>query len=727
MKNKVYIGSLTNPSYYFENEDIINATAVQNVSLIGQELSVDTFTPTVQDQLENLMDVELFRSSDGQYIETGTESLYAVEVGDAVSVSNLIYLDFQTPVWFYQDDVLIGKFYVNSVKRVGANAYAIDATSAIGILSNMYHGGGLFTSTTFGAVLRHILATNVDGTGASVIQYEIDEDVDELPVSGWLPYATKRENLYQLVFANGVNIIKNVDGNPRFTFIYTSPTTPEEIDEDGVYMDGSMDYSRPYSKISVLEHTYTEPASGTAASTLFDNTNGTAVVSQEVRFSSAPIVVSSLVATGLTLVSANENYAVVSGTGTLTGIPYQQSAKEMTYGDQGSTEENTISVQRCTMVNTLNSQNLLERLFAFYCPSTRIQLMKGSIVHSGERCGKIYEVKNAFKETVNAFMSSMTFTVSSFNKADVEMYAGYEPAGQRGLYQHVIVLDADTYAEDEGTFTVPDGVTEMKVVMIGGGTGGSSGYPGKNGKDSYCRIGVDDDADISGIWYGAEGGDGGAGGSGGAPGRVNVVVIQNPSATYSYTIGTGGEGGAATGFIPDTETELRATLRNEHPETEYTQEQINTMLATEQSLSGWNGSPNAGSSGTATTFGEYSTTDQDSYVPTGGVYEPITNRFFAVTGNNGLSGGKGGARKITTGDTFNWVTDGESVQDNNGTVYHGGTTGRPMTTISGLSEARFTAYGGNGAGAAVGIDRGTSTHMNGGSDQSASWVVTEDE
>ena len=81
IRNKIYIGSLDNPSYYFENDRITEAEAVQNVSLIGQELSVDSFTPTVQDDMINLISAEIFRSfgrADYRHRQTG--EIYAVNV-----------------------------------------------------------------------------------------------------------------------------------------------------------------------------------------------------------------------------------------------------------------------------------------------------------------------------------------------------------------------------------------------------------------------------------------------------------------------------------------------------------------------------------------------------------------------------------------------------------------------------------------------------------------------
>ena len=736
IRNRIYIGDLDDPDFYFENESIMSANVVQNVALVGTQLSVDSFTPVVMDDEDNLHDIYHFRSSDGQEITDAVGEIFCLDRSEGTNLSPLVYLENGTPVWYYQEDILIGKFYVKSVERVGRNQYQLNTVSAIGMLDEMDHGGGLFTASTFGTVLQHILAKGLHGSGSPVIAYTIDDDVAALPVSGWLPHDTKRNNLYRLIFANGVNIVKNIDGNPRFTFLYYTTEYAEPIDVEQVYNQGSVSYDRPYTNVVVMEHTYT-PRLTEEAVTLFDNSTGQAAVSTEVWFSSAPVIVSTITASGLTLISATENSAVVSGNGTLTGIPYLHDTRAVNLGDPDAPEEKTIKVEDATFVNLINSANLLNRLYAFYCPDTFIHKINDGVVYDGERCGKVYKLSDPYGKEEVAFLSNMNITASAVNKAECEWYVGYEPAGQEGLYQHVVILDAETYAEDGGTFTVPDGVEEMKVVIIGGGTGGSSGWPGENGQDTYTHIEVESTADLNGVWYGAEGGEGGAGGPGGLPGRVKVVNIQNPSASYNYTIGTGGEGGAHTGFIPDTVDELRSAMENEHPGSEYTDSELASLILQYEST-GWNGSPNPGSAGTASTFGSYSSADQDAYVPTGGVYEPITDQYFAIAGNAGIKGGKGGARKVSANGTFNWVTDGEDVVGDDGTVWRGGSTGRMLTDVEGLPEARgkLKAYGGNGAGAAVGIGRDRVSpqtglllhpHINGGSDQETDWYIAEDE
>lgn len=720
IENRIIIGSLSNPSFTFDNSLIQGGmTVTQNVAIVGDELTIDKFTPVVSDSEENLADVTRFVSSDGFEIFTQDNFVYVVDVEERAHVSELINLAAGTPVWYYSDDELVGKYYVGSVTREGTNKFSIECVSAIGLLDKMYSAGGMYTTTTFGTVAAAILAKNIMGTGTAAIDYSIDDDVAALVVGGYIPYGTKRDCLHTLVFAYGVNILKDANGNPRFSFIHTSPENAPEIAPEKTYDTGTVEYGRPYSKVSVLEHTYLADTTEDDV-TLYDNSTGVAAVNEQVVFSEAPIIVASLTTTGsLTVVSSNPNCAIVSGSGTLLGKPYTHTTRTVSKVNALGDTEQTASVENCTLINTSNSQNLINRLYAFYCPGAFIEKIKDKIVYEHQRCGKHYRVTNKYGEKKTALLSSLSITASSFLAADAEWYAGFVPAGQEGLYQHVMVLDAETYAEDEGVFELPEGVTSIKVVMIGGGTGGSSGYPGENGDDAYVYTNISHDRDMTGNVYGARGGAGGKGGTGGAAGRVKAVVINNPATTYNYTIGAGGNGGNATGFIKDTVDELRRALENENPNTTYTDAQIQAMIDQEQTT--WNGTPNAGSAGTATTFGTYSTADQDAYVPTGGVYDPIEGKYYALTGKTGVHGGRGGARQVND----IWYTDGEDVELN-GIVYKGGTTGSTLHTVTGLPEATIIAPGGNGAGAAVGLGRDGHSHMDGDSSQTTSWEVTTD-
>ena len=138
LKNQIYVGSLQNPTYYFENDQISVCPSSQAVALVGQELSIDIFSPVVADSEENLHDVYHFRSSDGQEIVTGVGEIYAIDVSENETGSDLINLEDGTPVWYFHNGGLSGKFYSDTVTRQARNRYKLNCTSAIGRLQKKF-------------------------------------------------------------------------------------------------------------------------------------------------------------------------------------------------------------------------------------------------------------------------------------------------------------------------------------------------------------------------------------------------------------------------------------------------------------------------------------------------------------------------------------------------------------------------------------------------------------
>ena len=76
----------------------------------------------------------------------------------------------------------LGTFYVQSVGRVGRQAYQFSAVSAVGLLMGKTHYGGLYTGQTAEEVILDIVA----GTGVTV---EIKSIFRDYQLYGWLPIA----------------------------------------------------------------------------------------------------------------------------------------------------------------------------------------------------------------------------------------------------------------------------------------------------------------------------------------------------------------------------------------------------------------------------------------------------------------------------------------------------------------------------------------------------------
>ena len=477
--------------------EIQSIKTVEAVSLLGDELSYDTMAADVQQKrtlsLEPVVD----------------DPIDEDEVSVVVSYGNdLQPMPYGTQILHYLDDELAARYYIEEMKRIGMISFGIDAISAIGLLSRQYHKGGLFSGENFILVASEILGDS--------IEYSVSPELADVRVYGHLPYATRRDNLRQLLFATNGHVFR--DDNKRIYFDFLDDSETVEVLDDDIFENGSVEYPKLATKVTLTEHNYYY-YSGVDTVTLFDNTNGAEVSNLLVKFQNAPIYPASLTASsGLTFTNASVNCATVSGRGTLTGKPYVHTVLDITrYDSDSGREEYEISVTDATLVTAVNSESVADRIADYWFHR---HIVKADIKWSGEKCGKRYAMQNVFLENEEGFLVRMEKVVSSFVRASCEFVAGVGSGGGGNTFENYALITAS------GSWSIPAGVDTIRLILVGGGHGGQSGLKGQSGSNS-------------------NGGAGGAAGSPGEGGRIYILTLTDVSGSLAVSIGTGGAGGSA--------------------------------------------------------------------------------------------------------------------------------------------------------------------------------------
>lgn len=622
---EVQIGEEGNPTYIFSYDDgsIVSMGGVFAVDVVGDELSVDQIDITVRFGSDI---AQIFAPKDysGGY-RTADGYLYGTNATQEESRA-LQELPYGTMAIIYQDGALLAKNYVESVRRNGRTSYTLTTMSPVGLLARKYHTGGIYTGQAFSTVINGLIGTS--------FPYAVSDNIADALVFGWLPYATARDNLHQLLFAYGAVLTKDDSGNVKLA--YLEDITPETVPASRIYDGGSVSYQIPATSVEVTEHTFLRLDEDEAV-TVYDNTGSAAADRLLVTFQDAPVY-DLTASAGLTVHESGVNYAIVSGTGTLTAKKYTHTTHVIAKyaSSSGEIEPNVKRVTDATLVSPLNSNNVAQRLLSYY--SSR-KTVRNAIVYDGERCGSKYRFMSPYNEAVTAFLSNMQLTMSSIIKADCELITGYTPINQGNNYSSVIIL------EGSGTWTPPDGVTEVQAILVGGGQGGQGGEDGQSGKAGDRRGST-----------GGEGGPGGKPGQGGSGGKILTVTVQI-SGPVTYSCGDGGEGAPGGIYYDENGTPYQAE----------------------------------GYSGRETVFGGYSSDDGEESAS--GVANIFTGVVYALPGGAGIAGAAGGH-----GETGG--TDAGSVTYN-GTTWRGGSAGaRENGWKSGY------AYGGGGGGAAAGQNGG---------------------
>ena len=226
--------------------------------------------------------------------------------------------------------------------------------------------------------------------------------------------------------------------------------------------------------------------------------------------------------------------------------------------------------------------------------------------------------------------------------ADITVQTGRIPAITGNGFSRVMIV------ETSGTITLPAEVSgKIRLVLISGGKGGSSGYAGNQVKYPAAEntsTGNHHKTKTQLPGPPAEGGDPGDPGDPGTGGRVFQITINAIAGQQlAVVIGKGGKGGAFSA-----------------------------------------GENAAGADGTDTTVGEYSTAS--GQVVPGGFLDPINNVLYGGTGRAGIKGGSGGG-----------YLDGQEVQPESlsvaGVTYSGGSSIGLSSNVTYESGGSASQYG----------------------------------
>lgn len=662
--NVIYIGADKDGGTYRDG-DMYDISCTLSVAVVADKLAIDELSVTI-----DFIPVEngsLITSNELLFVTADEMTIEVVNGGsfdfDSYGM-NLTELPAGTPVWYYSGDdgdELIGKFYFSKITRVGRSSYQLEAVSAIGILAGQMCVGGMYDGDTVSDIAADIIGDSVS--------YTIDSALAQVPVFGWLPYASKRDNLHQLLLCIGADIKKDVDGD--MVLYWNNGNTVKQIPDGRVFIGGSVAYGQPMTRVEVTEHTYHESEE---SELLFDNSADSQDADGVTVFFSNPH--HDLTVTGTLEVSdSGVNYAVVSGKGTLIGKKYDHQTKIISVQNEDSDSADKVySVTDCTLISNYNSGNVAKRLLDYYTNSVTAS---ADIVMQGEKPGDQVIFTDAFGDQQQAFISSMILLSRGFVRASCDMIFGYIPSWQGNTFNSSTVLTG------AGTYTVPAGSHFLTLIIIGGGNGGDGGsdggevevlpkiqgyeylyyYNGYNirqfgGHNTYTQK--------------AKGGAGGLGGNGGSAGKIYQVTIEvEPGDAFSYSCGAGGIGGAAG---------------------------------------------SSGGSGENSTFGDY--TSSDGEVQEDGISDRFTGIRYATRGVSGVSGGQGG------GFLMEWNSENDP-QDVvfGGETYHAGSKGTvtlshkvgdyayqtESKTAPNGTNVSFTStrvFVGSGGGAAVGGNGG---------------------
>lgn len=468
----------------------------------------------------------------GEYKELRADALEAdtldiTVLSDSGTIRNFKKND---KVEYFRSGSRVGVYYLQSVTRVGPKLYTLSALSAVGLLIVRPHRGGIYTGQTVAEVVAEICGD---------IPVLVETVYRGIKLYGWLPIASARDSLVQVLFAIGAWLHTDENGTLRVQKLWDG--TASIIGPGSVHAANiQVKYLDPVSAVAVTEHQY---IAGTEDVTLFE---GTAQQGDVIEFDEPA---HSLTAEGFTILESGANYAVLSaGTGKLTGKSYVHNRRVVTRTVTEGAAEHVEEIADATLVSLVNSSAVAQRMAAYYACREQLTV---DVNPAAEHAGHVVSLWNEWdKQQTLACIASRETKISGLLKSRTSALVGFLPPQPESSEY----FDERVLLTGSGTWTVPEGVTTYTKVLIGGGQGGG---PGARGGSPSVRSSVswsetylsDANRRCVGVDHGVSfaGGLGGSPGTPGAGGKVLVETVTDavPGTKVSYACGVGGNAGAA--------------------------------------------------------------------------------------------------------------------------------------------------------------------------------------
>ena len=373
---------------------------------------------------------------------------------------------------YYYRDKLRGTYYIESIQRTGKYTYEISANNAVALLEQSNHLGGIYTGQTVDELVAEICT----------IPYIIQSKFAGIKLYGWLPVATRRANLAQVLFAIGAHAKTDQNGVLRIESLWDGVSN--SIPPDRIFWGDKVTYESKVTEVSVLEHQYIK---GTEEATLFE---GVAEEGDIIQFEEPAY---DLVASGFSVQSSGANYAVLSaGTGTLTGKKYVHMTRDLRVPVLEDDVDNVIEVKEATLVSLTNSAAVAQRLAGYY---QYIEALDHEVVYGGERPGDVVAFEHPYGGESKGCIKDTAITMGGRLVASEQAVIGYVPP----KFETEEVLDERVVLTGSGDYTVPEGVYTLTVVCIQAGTGAQAGFDGESGGSSQLIV-TSKDQNAGGSW-----------------------------------------------------------------------------------------------------------------------------------------------------------------------------------------------------------------------------------
>lgn len=312
----------------FYRDELRSVKIIERVNLISSDVSINT------------MDVKIDSKSDIGFLFQNFQAMYA-----------------------YDDNVLIGVFYIDGSTRYAFGLYDVSCQDAIGVLDLETVPASIHTNKN----AMELAAEIINGR----FELEYDSELSDETVTGYIPDGTKRNALHHIAFA--LRAVVDTSGTEKVRFFRPPAYSQDEITHERAYVNGNVDLGPPITSLQLTYHSYS------------------------------------------TAESEGKNSVIVGDTTYYdTQAVYVVNNPDIT----PSTLPNIVKIENATLVNASNVAEIAQNAFAYYLRRSKHNV---KIIMDGERPGDFITTPTLWASQISGNIETMRITLSGLIAADCEI------------------------------------------------------------------------------------------------------------------------------------------------------------------------------------------------------------------------------------------------------------------------------------------------------------------
>jgi len=373
----------------FEGDTLISANLLEQVSLLSDELSINTldFTVYSEDDRFNILNPQ------GVYSTLQQRQMLNVAKVKNDTIYNM------------------GTFYIDSWQSKNDNKMQFKGIDLIGLLSKTTFDGGMYSNVTAETLINQIFQS----VGLNSSAYSIQEELKNILINGYIPVCTHREALQQVLFTIGATA--NC-ARTDIVEIYTVEESqdPNEISKGNVFKGTrEIEQGQIINGVQLQTHAYTID---TEQKNLYQ---GQLSVGTHKLYFQNPV--SNVTCTGATIQSSNANYVIIqvdsAGNVIIKGYDYIDNTQDIYIENSnlvGNENSNVLKIDSVYLINNSNVQSIGQRIINYYNGKFTT---KFRFIQDDEKAGDNVIIEDTYGN-LNGFVTSL----------DIDLTGGYVTYGE---------------------------------------------------------------------------------------------------------------------------------------------------------------------------------------------------------------------------------------------------------------------------------------------------------